>query len=312
MPSADELWAWLRTPLQELASERARDRDKPWEELRAYFLSQLGLHNSTDHPLADGLLTRLDEQTADERGATLDDSGKLETLGYEFATRFADQQGGPARQQGGQESQSYDEGAWRQFLVENGPRWAGTDDTWSQFSEWFAYQANQSGVGTPAAALIHHLAAQNAQDRIATLAQYGVTITAPVTAAAATSQQSYDEGAWRQFLVENGPRWAGTDDTWSQFSEWFIYQANQSGVGAPAAALIQHLAAQNVQDRIATLAQYGVTVTAPAASAGPATSAQPVALTEENVQSLLDETAGFDDIPEERRRELIRQAATGL
>lgn len=61
-----------------------------------------------------------------------------------------------------------------------------------------------------------------------------------------------------------------------------------------------------MQDRITTFAQYGVTIAAPASPA------QPVTLSEENIRSLLDETTGFDDIPEERRRELIQQAAAGL
>lgn len=61
--------------------------------------------------IADDLLSRLDEMASDERGATLDDSGKLETLGYESAARHADPQGGEGPQQGQQESQSYDQGA---------------------------------------------------------------------------------------------------------------------------------------------------------------------------------------------------------
>jgi hypothetical protein len=218
MPSVDELLAWLRAPLQELATERADTPDKPWDELRAYFLARTGLHDSTEHPLVDRLLSRLDELSTDERDAMLDDSGVLEAQVYELATQLADPQGGDSQ----------------------------------------------------------------------------------------PADQPYDEGAWQRFLTENGPRWSGDEESWGQFSEWFLYYANESGVGAPATALIQYLAAQAAHDRIATLAQYGVQITAPAGQA------QPVQLTEENIQSLLDQTADFDDIPEERRRELIQQAAAGL
>lgn len=314
MPSVAELLAWVRPPLQELATERAANRDKPWSELRASFLTRAGLQDSTDHPLVDGLLGRLDQMSADERGALLDDSAQLEADAYALAAQHADHQDGDAQPAG----ESYDEAAWQQFLAENGPRWTGDDASWDQFSEWFLYYANDSGVGTPAAALIGHLAAQTAQDRIATFAQYGVHIAAEAAEAPAEASpagetapagESNDEAAWQHFLVENGPRWTGEEESWSQFRTWFEYQANEAGFGEPASALLDLLDSQPAQDRIATFAQYGVTI---AGTAAPTGEAQPAQLTEENIQSLLDQTAEFDDIPEERRRELIQQAAASL
>jgi len=85
----------------------------------------------------------------------------------------------------------------------------------------------------------------------------------------AVEAPAYDERAWQEYLAENGPQWDGTEAAWTQFSEWFAYHAHDRGLAAPAAALLSHLVAQPVTERITTLAQYGVTirtVTQPAAS----------------------------------------------
>ncbi|MGB3439829.1 MAG: hypothetical protein WBA97_13865 [Actinophytocola sp.] len=214
MTNADELWAWVHTPLLELAAARTGDPEKSWPDLRAYLVERTGLANSADHPLVDGLLTRLDDMTDDDRVAVLDDSGKLEALAYEVVTEVAEV--------------------------------TGTE----------------------------------------------------------TDTGAYDEGAWHRFVAEYGPQWTGDDESWAQFREWFLYYATESGVVAPATALVEHLDTQSAEQRIATFAEYGVQITA---RAGETPAAD---LEEKDVVTLLDQTAEFDDISEERRRELIQQIAS--
>lgn len=222
MTNAEDLWAWVHTPLQELAAARTAEPDKSWADLRAYFVERTGLQSSTDHPLVDGFLTRLDDMTLDDRDALLDDSDRLEALAYEVVTDVAEEE--PA-----------------------------ADTT--------------------------------------------------------TDDDSYDEAAWHRFVAEYGPHWTGDEESWAQFREWFLYYAAESGVGTPATALMAHLDTQTADQRIVTFAEYGAHI-APAAAATEAPAATPVPeLAEKDIQSLLDDTAEFDDIPEERRRELIQQIA---
>ncbi|HET9141797.1 hypothetical protein [Actinophytocola sp.] len=116
---------------------------------------------------------------------------------------------------------------------------------------------------------------------------------------AAADDPAYDEAEWQRFLVDNGPRWNGEDATWGQFSEWFGYHAREAGVGQPATDLLAYLDTLSAADRITTLAQYGVVI--------PTADAEPVRLTEEDIEGLLAEDSEFADISEDRRRELIQQ-----
>jgi hypothetical protein len=75
-----------------------------------------------------------------------------------------------------------------------------------------------------------------------------------------SAERAYDEQAWQGYLAQNGPQWDGTDATWDQFRQWFEYHAGQQGLGAPATALLDYLAAQPAAERITTFAQYGVTI----------------------------------------------------
>ena len=103
---------------------------------------------------------------------------------------------------------------------------------------------------------------------------------------AAGQQTGYDERAWQAFLAENGPRWDGTDASWDQFRQWFVYTAGQQGLGAPATALLDYLAARPAAERITTFAQYGVTIPAPQAAA--AQSPEPVMTEEQSMEALPD------------------------
>ena len=170
MPSVDELWAWMQTPVHELVSYRADNPDKTWEEHRAHFVEQLGLSDPSAHPLVEELVRYLDELPDDERAELLADTSRFEPVVLEVVERHAVDD---APSEG---AEPYDEAAWQAFLVENGARWDGADDTWPAFREWFAYYATETGLGQPATALLEYLDPQSAPERVATLAQYGVVI----------------------------------------------------------------------------------------------------------------------------------------
>jgi hypothetical protein len=63
----------------------------------------------------------------------------------------------------------YDEQAWLAYVAQNGRQWDGTEATWDQFTEWFAYYANAGGFAVPADALLKYLASQSAAERTTTL-----------------------------------------------------------------------------------------------------------------------------------------------
>ncbi|MFL6114732.1 MAG: hypothetical protein ACJ786_25765 [Catenulispora sp.] len=173
MATVDDLWAWISPRLQELAAERAGDRGKPWAELRAGFLGQAG-----SHPFAEDVIQRLDNLAEDDRSALLDDKDRLDGFGYQIAQQWADP-GADPDPGAAAPAAGYDDALWQRYLTENGTRWDGTDAAWPQFMEWFRYYADQAGLGDPASGLLNHLNGQSAPERIATLAQYGVTIAAP-------------------------------------------------------------------------------------------------------------------------------------
>jgi len=171
MPSVDELWAWLQTPVQELVTYKADNPDKTWEEHRTYFVERLGLSDPSDHALVDELVRYLEDRP-DERDTLLEDTSRIEPVVLEIVERHAVDDV-PAEEAG---DGSYDEVAWQAFLVENGARWIGDDETWPAFREWFVYYAADASLGQPANALMEYLDAQSAPARIATFAQYGVVI----------------------------------------------------------------------------------------------------------------------------------------
>lgn len=182
MATVDELWAWISPPLQDLAAERAGDHDKSWDELRAGFVSATG-----QHPFSEDLVQKLDDLSADDRSGLLDDKDRLDEFAYQLARQHADAE--PDAGVGAEApAEGYDEAAWQQYLAENGAQWDGTDGSWSQFMEWFRYYADQKGLAVPANGLLNFLNGQAVPERIATFAQYGVTIAQPQQAAQPAEQ----------------------------------------------------------------------------------------------------------------------------
>lgn len=139
---------------------------------------------------------------------------------------------------------------------------------------------------------------------------------------AAAAGQSYDEHAWQDYLARSGTQWDGTQESWEPFAQWFLYYAGESGVQAPATALIDYLTPLSAAERITELARYGVTI-APAAqepAASPASDApvqqETPVVTDEQVASIMDDLVAADpafaDIPEERRMEIMNEVLSEL
>jgi hypothetical protein len=243
------------------------DPVKPWEERRESFLRQLGLNDARQDPVIQELLERLDEAPEEERNRILG-SDELDSMADEIVRQHAPVQGEAG------DGAGYDEQAWQAYLAQNGPQWDGTEESWEQFGQWFAYYAAEQGLGTPATAFLDYLAPQPAAERIATFAQYGVTITP--AGGAAGDGAAYDEQAWQAYLAQNGPQWDGTEESWEQFGQWFAYYAAEQGLTTPATAFLDYLAPQPAAERITTFAQYGVAITPPqeAAAREPAAAEQ--------------------------------------
>jgi hypothetical protein len=354
MSTPDDVWEWIRPPLEELKQGYTADPDMPWEERRQTFLRELELSDASQHPVVEQLLQRLDESPEEERNRILG-SDELNSMAYQLAQEHGAGQEAAGGEAGYDEAAPYDEAAgydeqaWQAYLAENGPQWDGTEDSWEQFRQWFGYYAGERGLSTPATAFLDYLTPQPAADRIATFAQYGVMITPPQ---AAGDGAGYDEQAWQAYLAENGPQWDGTEDSWEQFREWFAYYAGERGLSTPATALLDYLTPQPAADRIATFAQYGVAITAPEQAAwadeaapapaeeepaaqepaaqaqagpGPGEQGEPGQqpgqepqrpdLSPEQIKTIMDQVVAqdeeFEKISPERRRELMDQVLGG-
>lgn len=133
---------------------------------------------------------------------------------------------------------------------------------------------------------------------------------APATEEQDDGASAYDENAWAEYLAAHGTAWDGTDESWGQFRDWFLYYAEERGVADPATALLDYLGELPVDDRIAAFARYDVVIEQEETEE-PATDEEEVAVDEEVADAamaeLLQERPEFAQIPEERRRELMAQ-----
>jgi hypothetical protein len=116
-------------------------------------------------------------------------------------------------------------------------------------------------------------------------------------------EPGYDEQAWHAYLAQNGPAWDGSQDSWGQFRQWFLYYADERGLLEPATGLVELLDGQSAADRVSTLARYGVSI---------ATAAETGEISDEDIDSmmreLLAEHPELAEIPAELRRELVIEA----
>jgi hypothetical protein len=83
---------------------------------------------------------------------------------------------------------------------------------------------------------------------------------------AAGQPQQEDYQAWNSYLAQNGPRWDGTEESWPQFREWFVYDAGQNQVGESAKGFI---ALAESGDKREVFTSYGVTLPAVSAASEP-------------------------------------------
>jgi hypothetical protein len=152
-----------------------------------------------------------------------------------------------------------DPAAWNAFLAEKGPYWDGTEESWPQFRDWFAYEAGQAGVPGFAAAFLQY--AQDAGDRAGVFAEYGLQRPGAGTGdLAEPGGAAEDPAAWNAFLAEKGPYWDGTEENWPQFRDQFAYDARENGVGRSAE---DFLAFAEQQGKHEVFAQYGVPISGP-------------------------------------------------
>lgn len=166
MSNLEDRWAAFFRPLQELKAES----DSPWELRQAEFLDQLGLTDAEQDPVVDAFFRHLDDMTDDDRAALLR-TEQADHLLYQLLQQYE-----PAFEQVVVEASAFDGDVWLAYLTSHGPYWDGTETEWVSFRVWFAYEAQQVGLGGPALALLEYLEAQPVPDRIITFAQYGVTI----------------------------------------------------------------------------------------------------------------------------------------
>jgi hypothetical protein len=174
MSTPDDVLGWIRPPLEEL---KHTDPGTPWQESRESFLRQLGLSDASQHPVVQELLERLDEAPEEERNSILS-SDKLDSMAEELCRQHAPAQDEAVQEEAGDQT-GYDEQAWQAYLAQNGTQWDGTEESWEQFRQWFAYYASEQGLSAPATKFLDYLTPQPAAERIATFAQYGVPITPP-------------------------------------------------------------------------------------------------------------------------------------
>ena len=154
--------------------------------------------------------------------------------------------------------------AWYPFLAEHAVEWDGQDATWPRFRRSFLEAADAAGLTAVAIGFLDY--AEGEPDRVAFFAQYGVTI----GATAEDEPAETDTDAWNAFLAEYGPGWNGDEENWAAFRDWFLFYADERGVGPVAIAFLDY--AEGEPDKVAFFAQYGIDV-GPADAAGAADTA---------------------------------------
>lgn len=156
------------------ALDALAESQEPWQDRREAFVRQLGALGLSDDPLTAQLMERLDSVSDDERATML--AGREFGLSEAPVEEQASGQPGQAAGGGAAGGPGYDEQAWQAYLAQNGPSWDGSRDSWGQFRQWFLYYADERGLQEPATGLMEYLDGQSADERVSTLAQYGVSI----------------------------------------------------------------------------------------------------------------------------------------
>jgi hypothetical protein len=181
-----------------------------------------------------------------------------------------------------------------------------TDKPWEDHQAAFLEQLGlTNATDSPVTEmLLERLDELSADDRLALLSSDQVDtiayeIVQQCTPTPAAEPAAYDDNAWYAFAAENLALWDGAAQSWTQFAEWFAYQGGEQGFGVPAKALVDQLTGMSNADRIVTIAQYGVTIAAPAAPADPSIRAM--------MEEILKEHPEFATMPEDQLLEMTAQ-----
>lgn len=222
MSIVEDLWNWIQDPLEKLKQSILDEPGRPWETRREEFRQGLGIQEPGQHPVTEQMFRHLDDLTEDERTTQIR-SGQFESTARTFAEQHAASQqadqgsGQGSDQQAAISGPGYDERAWQDYLQSSAGQWDGRQETWSQFTQWFLYYANDNGLKDPAAALISYLDPLSPGERIAVLSQYGVTISPPAQPVAQSVAQSVaqpvqDSGAEQGGIEQGGIEQGGDAD----------------------------------------------------------------------------------------------------
>jgi len=139
------------------------------------------------------------------------------------------------------------------------------DLTWDQAEPALTTSAAAAGVGTDTVEEFLRVVA-NDSDPMSVLAElraagpdlledtYLAATAGPDTTDPAAGGE-VDEAAWTEFLHSHGARWNREEDAWPQFRDWFLYEADQRGLGDPARAFVEYAESG---DKTQTFADYQV------------------------------------------------------
>jgi len=197
---------------------------------------------------------------------------------------------------------------------------SGAGDDWDQFVQRLTSRAgNESFSGDDVDAFTDRANSHGGADLVRRLAELGPDqLTAEYQqlldeeSAAPEEGQSeeYDEDAWSSYLAENATMWNGTEDTWTQFRDWFLHYANERGLGVPAGAFLDYADSQG--DKAAVFAQYGITLPTSAPAAITADADAVAAAVADRIRSrLLAEVPGAADLTPGQLQQLIDSVLSG-
>ena len=188
MTASDDVSLLIYATLDELKGDYDQAPDTSWEARRASFVQTLESRGIDKHTVTERLLRRLDESSENDRKSMLT-SGQLNSEAGELISQYTashDQGQAPAAAS----APAYDVDAWYGYLRESCWRWDGSEAAWGSFREWVVYDAGQRGFGVPTTALMDELTADAVAERVAKLAQYGVTIGNAGESASSQSRQA--------------------------------------------------------------------------------------------------------------------------
>jgi hypothetical protein len=153
-------------------------------------------------------------------------------------------------------------GEWYELLGRSAP--SHDDPEWSALVERLTEVSANAGAHTDG--LMEALGAlRDPAELQAVVAAMVWPETAEQAPAGADGAAQEDQDVWNAYLLTNGPRWDGTLASWDAFVEWFVYHADEQGVGGFARSFCAYATEGGPGE---VFDQYGITLTASAEPAG--------------------------------------------